>query len=951
MADNLAPSVNVTLTAEDQGVAAAIRALGQELGNLKKKSDDVDKSTKKLGLSFKTLAQESLSALKLRIANIPGLGNFGSALALRAYEPIGKELEQGAEALETKFGAAALAIGGTAAAVVALGVAAAAVDDHMMHLARSITNTSFATGLSVRQVQEYTEVAKEMDVDTGTLQMALARLNTQLGEYVVLGSKSGSSSQMLTRVLSEFGVQMKTAEGNARPLNDVLADFYDALQKIPDQATRTEAELTAFGTRGRVLAQIFEEARANGVSFRDMLKSVDASGNVMADSQVANLIRSEQEWEHLKGIVRGFFTELGADVAEATLSWRGFERAIATTVLALGTTIPGKDADALVNKLLPLPGGAVPGATGGAGSASFLALQQIAQTNEQLAERVAVLKTGGENQEKLKEAEASYAAAVKSHNDALVKAYGTEIASLKEIIALEAGKRKGAAEGGALDAANKAALALALKQQQDLLEIAKAGMAEREEVEKGEYERGLISIAQYYGDRKQAVQDGTAQEIAALQKEREQLVQSADLAGNRALEARTGAAKTPADKQRLAAEADKFNAQQLEALARIDELDTRITVAQMNSRKELSALDNEQYRAELEHKQKILDMEEKIGLASERQFSDRATGTGEGVERLQDERDAIQIRLNDHLISQKQSEKEIKSLLEGQLPALRQKAQLELESAQATGDEDKISQAQQAIMQIQQIGDAMNRTATIVKNVKATMTQDFQQLFMSLASGTKTAGQAFAEFGLTVVHQLEAIVAQMLSTMLVTEIFNALGIGGNEAQVAKKVATNDQMIVSDAGAAGAAAFASAMAALPFPANLAAAPAAMAAAIAEVMSNLALGSAAKGAVLPSDMLIQAHAEEMILPKHISRGLTDMIGSAELGTTPEHVRPEDFGVSRLELPESISYGDRSSTINNEIHLHHTGPDALEVLRGQLVPELKKSFRNGQLDFIAP
>lgn len=949
MADNLAPEVKVILTAEDQGVSAAIRQLGQELGNLKNKQDEAAKSAQKLGASFKTIAQESLNAVKLRIANIPGLGNFGSALALRAYEPIGKELEQGAEGLEAKFGAAAIAVGGVTAGIIALGVAAAAVDDHMMHLARSIENTSFATGLTVRQVQEYNEVAKEMDVDAGTLQMALARLNTQLGEYVVLGSKSGGSSQMMTRVLSEFGVQMKTAEGNARPLNDVLADFYDALQKIPDQATRTEAELTAFGTRGRVLAQIFEEARANGISFRDMLKSVDATGNVLADSQVANLIRSEQEWEHLKGIVRGFFTELGGSVAEATLSWRGLERAIATTALALGTAIPGKTADALVNKFLPLPGAEGAGAVAGTGG-SFLVLQQIAQVNEQLAERVSVLRAGGENQEKLKEAEAQYAVAVKTHNDALMKAYGTEITQLKEIIALEAGKKKGAAEG-VLDAANKAALALALNQQQDLLEIAKAGTAEREEVEKGEYERGLISIAQYYGDRKQAVRDGTAQEIAALQKEREQLVASADLAGNRAFEARTGAAKTPADKQRLAAEADKFSAQQLEALTRIDELDAKITVAQISSKKELATLENEQYRAELEHKQKILEMEEKIGLASERQFEARKADTGDSIEEIQNRRDAIQIKLNEGLIKQKESEREIKSLLDSELPALRQKAQLELESAQATGDQEKISEAQQAILQIQQIGDAMNRTATIVKNVKTTMTQDFQQLFMSLASGTKTAGQAFAEFGLTVVHQLEAIVAQMLSTMLVTELFNALGIGGNETEVAKKIATNDQMIVSDAGAAGADAFASAMAALPFPANMAAAPAAMAAAIAEVMSNLALGSAAKGAILPSDMLIQAHAEEMILPPHISRGLTDMLGSAEFGTTPAHVTPEDFAFSRLELPETVSYGDRANTINNEIHLHHSGPDALEVLQSKLVPELKKSFRNGELDFIAP
>lgn len=934
MADTIAPEVKVVLTAEDQGVSAAIRQLGQQLGNLKTKQDEAARSAQKLGLSFRDLARQSLDAVRLRIANIPGLGEFGSILQVRAFDPLGKQLEEGAGALEASLGAAGAAVAGVTGGLIALGVAAAAVDDHMMHLARSITNTSFATGLSVRQVQEWTEVSKEMDVDADAVFTALSRLNVQLGESVVLGEKGSSGSDMFVKTLKELGVQTQITAGQSRPLNEVLADFYDKLQKIPDDATRVQTELTAFGQRSRALVQIFEEIRRSGLSVNDVLHSIDATGNVMENSQIANVIRSEQEWEHLKGIVRGFFTELGADVAEATLSWRGFERAIATTVLALGTTIPGKDADALVNKLLPLPGGAVPGATGGTGSASFLALQQIAQTNEQLAERVAVLKAGGENQEKLKEAEASYAAAVKTHNDALVKAYGTEIASLKEIIALEAGKKKGAAEGGALDAANKAALALALKQQQDLLEIAKAGAAEREEVEKGEYERGLISVAQYYGDRKQAVQDGTAQEIAALQKEREQLVQSADLAGNRALEARTGAAKTPADKQRLAAEADKFNAEQLEALARIDELDTRITVAQMNSRKELSALENEQYRAELEHKQKILDMEEKIGLASEKEFDARAAETQQSMQETQNRREAIQIRLNDGAISEREAQRETKQLLQEEIPLLRQKADLELEAAMASGDAERIAQAQQAIEQIQKMDDELKKPEQTLRQASGAMAQHFADIAKS-ATSTR---QAFQDMELEVIHSLEAVVEQMLVNAITGEAIDAQ----TRLSSAKTAAANTYKWVSD---------------IPFVGWIIA-PAAAAAAFATVLA-FKEGGAVSGPGGVDRVPAMLTAGEFVVNAEAAKnfGFDNLhaINAGEMpafADRPSFATPSDFSSSRFEMPEAFEpAAARVSNVNNEIHLHHTGPDALEVLRGQLVPELKKSFRNGQLDFIAP
>jgi hypothetical protein len=84
-----------------------------------------------------------------------------------------------------------------------------------------------------------------------------------------------------------------------------------------------------------------------------------------------------------------------------------------------------------------------------------------------------------------------------------------------------------------------------------------------------------------------------------------------------------------------------------------------------------------------------------------------------------------------------------------------------------------------------------------------------------------------------------------------------------------------------------------------------------------------------------MLIQAHAQEMILPADISRGMQRVIDGKQ------------YGVPRVSAPAAI---DRGGGVNNyggdTFHLHHTGPDALAVLEKHLVPKIQEAKRRGRL-----
>lgn len=958
------PEVKVRLTAEDQGLTAAIGQLRNELGKLQSEQLKTAATSQKVSGAFKNISEQALTAVKLRLANLPGLGNFGSLLAVRAYEPIGKMLEESAAGIEEKFGGAALVIGGAAAALAAFGAIAFGVTHHMMDLAQSIENAAAATGLSRAQLQEYAELAKEMDVDAQSLQMAFSRVQMQLGEFITTGKAAGAGSQNFIRVMKELGISITDSAGKLRPVNDILGDFSDALAKIPDQETRAALEAAALGTRGRVLAQVMEEAAREGVSLRDALASIDKSGNVIPDSQLDNLMKAKHRWDELMRSIRGAKTELEGFIAESLTSVRGFERGIATGLAAL-SPLPGKQAQALVDRLLPEP--TSPSASGGSGAADVLAIGQISEQNEKLAQRLSILRAGGEAQLQLKNAEAGYAAAVKAHNTELAKQYAEEISQLRSIIALEAAKKVHEKAPEIVDAAAKAQLTLSLKQQQDLLTIWKAGAAGRAEVDKEGYEKGTISLKAYFDRRRAEMQQETAKEIAVLKQERDQVQRAAELAGQQAAAKKTaaGAAKTPQTKQELLNQADRLAAEQLNQLARVDEMNARIATMEIESRTKITALDAEEFKADESNKQKIIGFLKEIdelqhktvesskeeiaaktaamrvvleqaGYASRQidellarytqlktsaaQFAAQEKSTQEGILALENQRRAIEIQLRDSVISKEQAEKRAKELLNQEIPVLMKQAQLELQIAQASGDQQRIAQAQQSIQKIQNMGTQINRMGQIGKQVSAGLTQNFSQFFESIPRGTRAMVEAFGQMELSVIRSLENVAAQMLANLLVGDGLTE----GTKLNDAKTAAANVYANVS------------AIPVIGWILAPAAAAAAFTAVLAFKKGGIVPGSG-RGDTVPAMLAPQ----EMILPAGISAGLTRAINTGSIA------RPSDFRTPSVNLPAiaPAASGSRAGSFSPTYNLYHNGPDAKEVLQKELVPLLESAQRSGR------
>jgi hypothetical protein len=163
-------------------------------------------------------------------------------------------------------------------------------------------------------------------------------------------------------------------------------------------------------------------------------------------------------------------------------------------------------------------------------------------------------------------------------------------------------------------------------------------------------------------------------------------------------------------------------------------------------------------------------------------------------------------------------------------------------------------------------------------------------------------------------------------------------VAGNAASLAETIAKNIAEITSFAGVAGGAAFASVIAALPFPINVATAPGVMASAIALTLGNLALASAAGGMDVTHDQMAMLHAREIVLPSHLSQGFRNIIAGSG---TP--------GAGGAGGPGGSGGGGGGNHVHiGSITLHGGGSieEMRDVLDSELVPRIQRAMRTGRL-----
>lgn len=209
--------------------------------------------------------------------------------------------------------------------------------------ADEIVTLSKTTGLSTQALQEYSYMAKLVDVDLSTITGSITKLEKSM-------ASASTGSGAAADAFAELGVAVLDSNGEFRSANDVFLDAIDALGKIDNDVERDTVAMTLFGKSAKELNPLIEKGSDGLNAFREEANKV---GAVLGDETLEKLTEVQDGFDRLGLTADAVKNQIGASIGEYMLPYLN-ELVTAFQDLA-STHDVGAFADALadvINKLL-----------------------------------------------------------------------------------------------------------------------------------------------------------------------------------------------------------------------------------------------------------------------------------------------------------------------------------------------------------------------------------------------------------------------------------------------------------------------------------------------------------------------------------------------------------------------------------------------------------------------
>jgi hypothetical protein len=771
MAD--APEIKVKLTAEDTGVSAAIKELTSQLKTLKKQQDETAGSALSLKNAFAGIIAIGGTLELGRIAK----DAFDSAVA------IGK--------MADKTGITTQTLSVFHHVAEELGVSVEGVDKGLSKAARSITEFEQGSAKATKSFKLLGIAQKDFAGLNSDQKIAL--VTTRLGQMAASFQKNTAAAQI-------FGQRSGTDIINVA--NAIAGEGFDKItasvsklglllnQETTDAFRSAKASMQELEDVGKGMATQFEAG---------LLPAISDVGEALVDSLTQGGVGFEGLGKYAGNAVRGIaliFLGLGQTIGVVAASIADVFEAVFKEIANSENTLLNATDQAAHGHLLAAIGEFKAGAK-----------NSTAIVSDEVDRQKAIYKSLGES------FKADYANLFPSDAEE-AKRKKERIARLRPEKQTEAPDV--VAAGAPSDAAARAALSLLEKQLQDELEIHRAYAKQSEQIDKEFLDAGELSLHEYFDRRRAAILTDTEEEVALLQRG----VEAAKGAA-----AKAAAAKAKADTPK---DADKQEAARLTALQKVDELQTKISVLQIGSGTKIQALNDEQFKAQKDNLQKVLEFDKLIATTkgsaldaakaeiaiekakqaiilanagyskaeieqrlanferiktAEATFVDQQKSGQTVLKQLSDQRADIEDRVKTGQLFQVQGEEQIRALEQARLPVLQQIANEMLKQAQATSGpqrEANIAQAEDFQKQVNQVTVQSNQVgqqiATIKQGLQSSLTGGFASFFQNMVAGTQSVANAFRGLAASVLQSLSQIAAQMLAQIIITKLLkSALG--------------------------------------------------------------------------------------------------------------------------------------------------------------------------------
>lgn len=163
--------------------------------------------------------------------------------------------------------------------------------EEIAHLGQVATSAAAQTGLAVEQVQEFGKISQLVGVSGDVAAVGLQRFEKNL-------ATSGQASSVTGQLLSEMGIAVKNAEGQIRPLNDIMGDLSEKFAAAPDGVNKTAVAIELMGRGGARLIPFLDQGRTG---WEQMRQSVEATGVVMS-GKLANAFQNSEDYIELQNM-------------------------------------------------------------------------------------------------------------------------------------------------------------------------------------------------------------------------------------------------------------------------------------------------------------------------------------------------------------------------------------------------------------------------------------------------------------------------------------------------------------------------------------------------------------------------------------------------------------------------------------------------------------------------
>jgi hypothetical protein len=201
-------------------------------------------------------------------------------------------------------------VGGLALGVVSAGMAAVTTNIRAtIGAIADMADEAQRVGLTTDEFQGLAYGMKLAGVQADEFASGLSKFTDNLGD-------AARGTGKLKDVLEANGIALRDVDGGVRSTGELLSDFADMIQRVPDEATRMSLITDAFGKGGKAMTL----ALAGGAAgLAEMEQAARDAGVVLDGSIVTKAAELDDKFDALTARVQTFFKEVSVGAAGAAV--------------------------------------------------------------------------------------------------------------------------------------------------------------------------------------------------------------------------------------------------------------------------------------------------------------------------------------------------------------------------------------------------------------------------------------------------------------------------------------------------------------------------------------------------------------------------------------------------------------------------------------------------------